>query len=78
MSSDIYGHLQIFMGIRGCWPRSNQIFTLQMAYTASLPVPPGTHEAHRFPQSLTWQDRISAGYLGAGLAAWEHCPRGEE
>ena len=78
MSSDSHGHLQECMGIWGRRPCINQIFTIRVAYTESLPVPPGTHEAYRFPQSLACYDCISARYLEAGLAACERCLVGEE
>lgn len=49
-----------------------------MGYTEGLPALPGTHEARRFPRSLTWQEYILASYLEAGLAVREYSPRGEE
>jgi len=68
VSSDIWRYLQISAGIFRYLaasldicryhPHINEILTCHMEYTESLPPPPGTHEACRLPQSLTYEAQV--------------------
>jgi len=63
VSSDIHGHLQVFLGISGCRPCINKIFTIRISYAEWLLPSPGIHQAmpggavYRLPASAAQEAR---------------------